>query len=632
MTSQVVPVQDVDISSPFWSWYQQRSREKVIPAIIHAQKSTGHWYCLTWKEGHEVKPHPFWDSDIYKVVEASCYFLMTQHDQAMMANVEEAVDMITAAQHPDGYINSYYTVRGLEKRWTNLRDMHELYCLGHLIEACVAYETLTGNGRLLAPVMKAVRHIDTVFGVEPGKKRGYPGHQEIEIGLLRLYKLTGDDLLLKLATYFIHERGQRDEAGEIYFDHEARARGGDPYDHMDLEMRVCYQYPRDYGYHQADCPIEEATEVKGHAVRAMYFYTAATDMFRLSGSQQLKDALDRLWRDMVDHKMYITGGLGAIRQWEGFGPAYFLHDTEVGGTCYAETCASFALIIWCQNLLGLELKSEYGDIMEIALYNGFLGALGLDGTSFYYENPLRTYTGHLKHRSTWFEVACCPPNTAKLLGQLGTLIYSSQPGLVAIHLFIQSTVRIPGTDVIVSIETNMPWSGEVTIRVQGTTALAIRVPSWAAKYTCSVAGDMKSGYLFVPSSTDALVHLKFELTPRKIYAHPKTDKDEVCVMMGPLVYCLEDVDNPGIDVDNVAFLDGPIRFNEPTKIGPLDQVVPILATGRELEMDESSTLYGSRAWKYKEEERQLVYVPYFLRANRGGNGGMRIWTKKLPQC
>ncbi len=583
---------------------------------------------------------------------------MTQPDEAMMETVEEAVDMIIAAQHPDGYINSYYTVRGLDQRWTNVRDMHELYCLGHLIEACVAYETLTHNGRLLTPVMNAIRHVDGVFGVEPGKKRGYPGHQEIEIGLLRLYELTGrrDDLLLKLAKYFIHERGQRDEAGEIYFDHEARARGGDPYDHMDLEMRVCYQVPRDYGYHQADCPIEEATEAKGHAVRAMYFYTAATDLCRLTGdadadgnnnnnnnnnnqnqNQQIKAALDRLWRDVVDHKIYITGGLGAIRQWEGFGPAYLLHDTEEGGTCYAETCASFALIVWCRqmNLLGSGLgclNSEYADIMEGALYNGFLGAVGLDGASFYYENPLRTYTHRPKHRSTWFEVACCPPNTAKLLGQLGTLIYSFQPGVVVIHLFIQSEVRVPDTDdVAVSMTTDMPWSGDVTVSVTGTTALAIRIPSWAEEYTCSVGGDVKGGYLFIPSSKDASISLKFALAPRKVYANPKTDKDEVCVMMGPLVYCLEDVDNPGIDVDNVAFVDGPIRLGEKMRVGPLERVVPILATGKELDTGGWDSLYGSKPWKYKEEERQLVFIPYFLRANRGGNGGMRVWTKRLPQ-
>ncbi|OIW30432.1 DUF1680-domain-containing protein [Coniochaeta ligniaria NRRL 30616] len=629
MAAHLVPVQNVQIDSHFWSQVQQGSREKVIPAIIRAQKSTGHWYCLTWKEGHNVKPHPFWDSDIFKVIEAACYSLVVHKDKDMLADVEEAVDMIRAAQHPDGYINSYYTVNGINKRWTNLRDMHEMYCLGHLFEACVAYETLTGSGRLLEPVMKAVRHVDGLFGAEPGKKRGYPGHQEIEIGLLRLYEMTKEPILMKLAKYFILERGQRDEAGETFFDHEAKARGGDPYDHMGSEMRTCYDTPRDYGYHQAEKPLEETTEVKGHSVRAIYFYKAASSLVRLTGGAKIKTALDRLWRDMVDHKLYVTGGLGAIRQWEGFGPAYFLGDCEDGGTCYAETCACFALVLWCQELLRLDLNSEYADVMEIGLYNGFLGSLGQDGASFYYQNPLRTRPGHPKLRDTWFDIACCPPNVAKLLGQLGTLIYSYQENLVAIHLFIESTVQVPGTDVIVSQTTDMPWSGEVIIKVEGTTGLAIRIPSWAEGYTCSAKGEMKAGYLYIPSATDTVVNLSFPLHPQKIFANPATGKDEVCLMRGPLVYCLEDVDNGDVNVDNVAFVDGPVSLGERIEIGPVHQAISINATGKELDTEGWSSLYGPKAWKYRAEEVKLVYVPYFLRANRGGDGGMRVWTKRL---
>ena len=554
---------------------------------------------------------------------------MTHQDEEMLANVEEAVDMIRAAQHPDGYINSYYTVRGIDKRWTNLRDMHEMYCLGHLIEACVAYETLTKGGRLLEPVMKAIRHVDSIFGDEPGKKRGYPGHEEIEIGLLRLYELTGEPLLLKMAKYFILERGQKDENGEIYYDHEARARGGDPYDHMGLEMRACYEHPRDYGYHQADVPIVEATEVKGHSVRAMYYYTAATDLVRLTGNQAVKTALDRLWRNMVDKMIYVTGGLGAIKQWEGFGPEYFLGDAEEGGTCYAETCACFALIIWCQRLLRLHLNVEYSDVMEIGLYNGFLGAVGLDGGSFYYENPLTTHTGHPKDRSTWFEVACCPPNVAKLLGSMGSLIYSYKEDLVAIHLYIESTFTVPNTDVVVTQKTNMPWSGDVEITVQGTTGLALRIPSWADEHTASVNGEVKDGYLYLPPTKDAQIKLTFPLKARKVYANPKTGKDEICIMRGPLVYCIEDVDNDLIDPDNIAIVNGPVKIAEPTKIGTVDQVIPIIATGKELVDSKWSSLYGSDPWKYKDEERQLIYIPYFLRANRGGNGGMRVWTKRI---
>ncbi|GES64124.1 DUF1680 domain protein [Aspergillus terreus] len=628
-------VRDVAITSPFWSQMQACSRNNTIPAIIKAQKETGHWYCLTWKEGHPVKPHAFWDSDVYKVTEAACYFLMTHEDAELRAEVEAAVDMIRNAQHPDGYINSYYTVRGIQNRWTNVRDMHELYCIGHLIEACVAYETLTGSGRLLEPVMKAVRHVDSVFGPEEGKKHGYPGHQEIEIGLLRLYELTGDALLLKLAEYFILERGKRDAQGESFYDHEAKARGADPYDGMGTEMRATYRFPRDYSYHQAHKPLVEQDEIMGHSVRAVYYMTAATDYVRLTGNRAVQEAVDRLWRDTVDTKIYVTGGLGAMRQWEGFGPRYFLGDAEEGHTCYAETCASFGLINWCSRMLRLKLHSEYADVMETALYNAFLGAVGLDGKSFYYENPLMTYTGHPKPRSTWFEVACCPPNVGKLLGSLGSLIYSylESDDIVAVHLWIASEFTVPNSGTVVSQKTNMPWSGKVELAVRGPKAvnLALRIPNWAMSgYTCSVAGgEMRDGYLYLSAVRDSTVELDFPIEPRKVYANPLTGKNEVAIMLGPLVYCIEDVDNESVDMDYVALTDGPVGKGPPKKIATVEDVIPLHTPGKVLVNKQWSSLYGLSPWQWSSETVDMVLVPYFLRMNRGGNGGMRVWNRRV---
>lgn len=562
---------------------------------------------------------------MYKTTEAACYFLMQHPDEDMKAVVEEAVDNIRAAQHPDGYINSYYTVRGIEDRWTNLRDNHELYCIGHLIEACVAYETLTGSGRLLEPVMAVVKHIDSIFGSEPGKKRGYPGHEEIEVGLLRLYELTNEPLLLKLAEYFLLERGTRDDEGEIYFDKEAWARGTDPRDYNSFEMRPTYRWPRDYGYHQADCRLVDATEIKGHSVRAMYLLTAATDLYRLTGNQQVKSSLDRLWRDMVDKKMYVTGGLGSVKQWEGFGDPYVLGDTEEGGSCYAETCATFGLIVWCQRMLRLDLKSEYADIMELGLYNGLLGAVGLEGESFYYENPLRTMTGSPKIRSRWFEVACCPPNVAKLLGNLGPYIWSVKDGFVVVHLYIASTLRVPGTDFVVTMKTNAPWSGDVEVNWSGKISLALRIPSWAKDYTITVNnGDLKGGYLYLPESTDGSVKISFGIQAQKIYPHPKTGKNDACVARGPLIYCIEDVDD-GIDVDNATISEQPVRDGSPFKIQG-HEIVPVIARGRELKVH-GSALYQREPWEAN-EERDLVFIPFFARANRGGEGGMRVWCPR----
>lgn len=567
----------------------------------------------------------FWESDIFKTVEAACYFLMMEKDDFLMADVEEAVSMIRTAQHPDGYLNSYYTVKGIEGRWKNLRDMHELYCLGHLVEACVAYETLTKSGKLLETVRKAIMHVDSHFGDEPGKKRGYPGHQEIEIGLLRLYDLTREELFFKVAKYFLMERGRRDENGEIYFDYEAHRRGGDPYVNIFFEMKAWYQYPRDYGYHQADCRLIEASVFKGHAVRAMYYVTATTDLYRLTGDENIKSTLDRLWRDMVDKRMYVTGGLGAVRQWEGFGSSYFLYDTEAEGICYTETCASFAMIIWCQRLLRLGLNSEYGDVMELGLYNGFLGAIGLDGVTFYYGNPLRTYTGQPKIRTDWLDCACCPPNVAKLFGLLGTLLYSHTDNMVAVHLYVESSFTVPGTDIVISQKTEMPWSGDVEIMIKGTINLALRIPGWANEYTCSVPGEEKNGYLHIQSSLQLRVKLKFHMEARKVYTNPKTNKDEVCILRGPLVYCIEDVDND-VDVDNVVLTDQPLSEGKPLQIASMNSVIPVVAKGREI-VDGQSTLYRSAPWSYSSVEKDLTYVPFFLRANRGGNGGMRVWAK-----
>ncbi|KAJ4245054.1 hypothetical protein NW762_014264 [Fusarium torreyae] len=614
---------DVDITSPFWSFLQKCSREKTIPALIQAQKKSGHWDCLKWKEGHEVKPHPFWDSDVYKTTEAACYFLMSHPDESIMALVEEAVDNIRGAQHPDGYINSYYTVRGLGERWTNLRDMHELYCIGHLIEACVAYENLTKSGRLLEPVMKVVHHIDSIFGAEEGKKRGYPGHQEIEIGLLRLYEMTEDPILLKVAQYFILERGSRDEEGEIYFDKEAWARGTDPSNWDSFEMRPTYRFPRDYGYHQANCPLVDATEVCGHSVRAMYYLTAATDLVRLTNHQGVKASLDRLWRNMVDKKMYITGGLGSVRQWEGFGHPYVLGDTEEGGICYAETCATFGLIGWCNRMLQLNLDSEYANVMEVGLYNGFLGAVGLEGETFYYENPLRTFTGHPKERTRWFDVACCPPNVAKLLGNLGTYIYGVKDDRIVVHFYIASTFNVPNSNTTITMKTNAPWSGEVEITLSEPTPLACRIPSWATGYKATVeGGEVKDGYLYLPASSSGTIKLTFDFKPRKMYANPITGKNEVCIMRGPLVYCIEDVDND-VDVDNIALSPGQVTDGAPMTI--LDhEIIPVIAKGRELRSADVSKLYDYKEWE-QGEERELTFIPFYARANRGGKGGMRVW-------
>lgn len=583
-----------------------------------------------------MQPHQFWDSDIYKAVEAACYFLVRSPDDLeTRAVVDEAVDMICAAQYPDGYINSYYTVRGIKNRWTNLRDDHELYCMGHLLEAVVAYESLTNNGRLLKVANKVCEHLDSMFGVEDGKKRGYPGHQEIEIGLLRLFEFTRDPLPLKLAKFFIDERGRRDAKDEIYYDHEAYARGADPYDFMASEHKAWYHGCRDYKYQQADEPLVQATEVKGHSVRAMYYYTSATDLVRLLSENdaqgvEIWSALQRLWRDLVDCKLYVTGAIGSDKQSEGFGPRYLLPDLAEEG-CYGETCASFALINWSSRLLQQDLRAEYADVAEVALYNAFLGAMSAEGDAFYYQNALRTKgTGQPKERSKWFGVACCPPNVAKLLGNLGSALcsYDVKQNLIAIHQYIGASVELPECGNEIVIKSSLPWHGKSTVWVKNEAKLALRVPSWAEDWSCSLDGNLVNGYLHVNVPPSTTVEINFAVSIRKVYANPLTGKDEVCLMRGPLVYCFEDVDNSGIDLDAVQLLDQSVREGERLDILNAKGVATITADGRQLTCSKTRGLYVARPWEYEATTRPLTAIPYFLRANRGGSGAMRVWVPR----
>ncbi|KAK8216913.1 hypothetical protein M8818_001876 [Zalaria obscura] len=547
------------------------------------------------------------------------------------------------------YINSYYTILGLQNRFTNLRDMHELYCLGHLAEAAAAHHLLTGSKDLIAVVRRMVDLVRKI--VVP--KGGYPGHQELEIGLLRLYDITKERVFLESAEYFIRERGTRDAKDEIYFDREAFARGVDPYEHLGTEYKAWFRKPRDYAYMQAHTPLAEQTTIEGHSVRAMYYLTAAQHYTLVSGteSKDIEDAVVRLFENTVRKKMYVTGGIGSVTQCEGFGPEYHLPDLNEGGGCYSETCASFALIILCERMLRAELKGLYGDVMERALLNCVLGAVGMQGKSsipaafvqglqtigdsFYYENHLATRSGHPHERSKWFDVACCPPNIAKLIGLLPTLTYSVEGKTCAIHLFIGSsfTAQVDGQDVVINMQTDYPWQGTVTIAVQTSTpmVLAIRIPSWAANsYTSSTQGNIRNGYLHTEISSSTTLTFDFPMAPRLVYSHPALRKDEVAVMRGPLVYCAESVDND-FDLERTYIISSHVDEVKEIEIAGVQNVPLVKVGGRVRSRDgfgeNGEELYGEERPGWEDGEREVLLVPYFLRMNRDGCGGMRVWLK-----
>ena len=486
-------------------------------------KETGRYdaFQLQWHPSYSDPPdvwpvpnHLFWDSDIGKWIEGACYFLMSDDakdlDNTIQTAVDDLVSMIASAQQPDGYLNIHYTVVAPGLRFTNLRDMHELYNCGHLIEAALAHDDLVGSqtSALLETMLRYVDLLCTLFGPRVHQMHGYPGHPEIELALLRLYKRTKDSKHLELAQYFLTERGNpKGSLGKHYYLTEAARRGEDPH------ASPAFMGERNaFWYHQAHLPISQQTEIKGHSVRAMYLLTAAADLCLLppSGSvkepsQDLLPAIRTLWHDMVIRKMYVTGGIGAIKQWEGFGLPYFLPQSTDEGGCYAETCASIGIMMLAERLLQLDLDGSVADIMELALYNTVLAGMSTDGKKFTYVNQLASSAGNLALREEWFTCACCPPNVLRCLGMMGGYICtfidhkSSVPAAVTqngtaelaaeeatinVHLFISSTGTWKvGEDTVTLKQTsNYPWSGSIQFSLDTTSkkvGLSIRIPAWA---------------------------------------------------------------------------------------------------------------------------------------------------------
>ncbi len=472
-----VPLTAVTITDSFWEPRIRVNREQTLPHVYRLCKETGRIeaFKLDWKPGVEPVPHIFWVSDVAKWIEAASNSLATHPDPELDALLDETIDLVVKAQQPDGYLNPYFTVVKPEQRWTNLRDMHELYCAGHLVEAGVTHFQATGKRVLLDTVCRYVDYIDTVFGTQPGKKRGYPGHEEIELALVKLYQVTGEKRYLRLSQYFVDERGHQPH----YFDMEARLRGEDP--------KIFWA--KTYEYNQSHLPVRVQSEVVGHAVRAMYLYSAMADLARELGDYTLFQACTRLWNHLCTKRMYITGGIGSSWQNEGLTRDYDLPNESA----YAEACAAIGLILWSHRMQQLDCDGRYADVLERVLYNGMLSGVSLDGHKFFYENPLASPGNH--HRQEWYDCACCPPNIARLLASLGQYIYASTDTEVVVHLYIQSSVRLAldGREITVRQETTYPWDGLITIQLgmdESTVfGLNLRIPGWCRTARLSVNGD-----------------------------------------------------------------------------------------------------------------------------------------------
>ncbi|TGO28832.1 hypothetical protein BPAE_0022g00220 [Botrytis paeoniae] len=487
-----------------------RRREVVYSTTLLYQlkvlKTTGRYgaFKLKWHASYNDEPdvwpvpnHLFWDSDVAKWIEGACYFLQYKQNQEIDTAVKELVDMIRSAQQDDGYLNIHFTVVEPGKRFTNIRDLHELYNAGHLIEAALAHNQYYGNDLLLEPILKYVDLLSLTFGPNPKQKHGYPGHPEIELALLRLYEKTRDPKHLNLARYFIDERGNpKGQDGRHYYDVEAEVRGDRP-----DEMPKYFPEKRSYWYQQAHKPIVQQETIEGHAVRAMYLLTAVSDLVRVDKSEDTetkRTAVERLWNNMVQKKMYLTGGIGAIKQWEGFGIDYFLPSGTDEGGCYSETCASIGVMMLAERLLQLDLDGKYADIMELCFYNAVSTGMSEDGSEFTYVNQLASSDTDLSRRAEWFTCACCPPNVSRLLGYIGGYLWTSSSDEknhtveVNVHTYASAVLSIPVDEHTVQLEqkTDWPWDGNIRFDLKSpeaiSTTIRLRIPGWAEKWTSLV--------------------------------------------------------------------------------------------------------------------------------------------------
>lgn len=567
----------------------------------------------------------FNDSDVHKLVEAASYTLQTHPNPAWEAELDEVIDTIAKSQQTDGYLNSYFTLVEPEKRWQNLGMMHELYCAGHLFEAGVAHYQATEKQNLLDVACRFADLIDNTFG--HGKRDGLPGHQGIELALVKLARVTGEARYMSLAEYFVTTRGESPHVFEKELENPDLPGGLGAYQH---------HYTRDGKYEgtysQAHKPLKEQTECVGHAVRAMYLYAGAADIALETGDTDISNALNALWEN-VEKRLYVTGGVGPSGHNEGFTQDYELPNFSA----YAETCASIGLIFWAHRMFLLKGESRFIDVLETALYNGALSGVSLDGTGFFYQNPLASRGGRERH--AWFGCACCPPNIARLLGSLGQYIYAQSENDLWVNLYVGGTASatVEG-DVLLKLtqETDYPWSGDVKITVDPEKsvkfALNLRIPDWCNNFKVGINGEsysanaVSNGYLSIDREwqSNDTVELNLDMPVERIYAHPyvRDNLGRSALRRGPLVYCFEDIDNPDGAFETLSLVDD-AAVEAVFDNKRLGGITLIRGTGTVFDAsDWENSLYLP---KPSLKQMDVTAIPYYAWCNRQA-GQMAVWV------
>jgi len=617
---------DVRFNDSFW-WPRLELNHKVtIPHIFLESEKTGRIKNFEIAggaaKGEFCSAYPFDDSDVYKAIEAAAYSLSLFPDTELEKKIEVIIGKIAKAQEPDGYLYTMRTINPKKpkvdwagpERWSNLYMSHELYVLGHLYEAAVAWKQATGRGDLLAVAKKSFKLINSVFG--PGRRRDVPGHQVIEIGLAKLFRLTGEKKYLDLAKFFLDERG-RPEGHKLYGE-----------------------------YSQDHKPVTQQTEAVGHAVRATYMYSGMADIAALTGDPSYITAVDRIWEDVAGKKMYITGGIGAAGDIEGFGPAYDLPND----TAYCETCAAIGHALWNQRMFLLHGDSRYIDVLERILYNGLLSGISLSGDLFFYPNPLESFGQH--GRTPWFSCACCPANVARFIPSIPGYVYAEKDDALYVNLFVQSMAdfKVGDDKVKVRQETAYPWHGAIKIVVDPERAkdfsVNIRIPGWAlgrpvptdlysylngAKEAISltvngepVVLNLDKGYACLKRTWKKgdVIRLTLPLPVRRVTANPavKADQGRVALERGPFVFCAEGIDNQGA-VSNLVLQDK-------TVLQPV-QEKKLLGGVIVLDGKADALFQGKGRQPAAKTEQDFRAIPYYAWANRGPSK-MEVWIAREP--
>jgi len=561
---------------------------------------------------------------------------MTHPDAELERLTDQVIDLVAEAQGEDGYLNTYFTIKEPDKRWTNLADCHELYTAGHMIEAGVAYYQATGKKKLLDVVCRLADYIDTVFGIGEGQLRGYDGHQEIELALVKLYRLTGEERYLQLSQFFIDERGQQPNFLEQEWEQRDR-----------INFFVGKTNDINLQYSQAHVPVREQKEAVGHAVRAVYMYTAMADLAGLTGDTSLYQACQTLWNNMVHKQMYVTGGIGSTHHGEAFTIDYDLPNDSG----YSETCAAVGIVFFAHRMLQIEAKGEYADVLERALYNTVIGGMAQDGKHYFYVNPLEVWPSACYHnpgkhhvkpvRQKWFGCSCCPPNIARLVSSLGQYIYSTNQDTIYTHLYIggEADLTVGEQSVVIQQESGYPWNGATSFSFQleqpQSFTLALRLPGWCKKASLTINGEsieyqslVQDGYIYIQRewSVDDRVEWNMEMHVQVIHSHPRlrAASGKIALQHGPLVYCLEQADNgeliSALSIDPAQSLT--TRFDAELLGGAV--VIEGTVT-RELTSDWDDHLYQDSPPTI--QEQPFTAIPYFLWANRG-EGDMAVWIRK----